>query len=216
MMFNLGSTRIRGTPRSGILSRTRSPPGRAEVHASIGAHARLGQFFLDAQELIVLDKPLRSTRCSCLDLASTEPNGEVSYEGILGLSRAMRHHHTPTRGDGQLRGLNRFCDGADLVHLEQQRVAELLLTCHAHALGIGDQQVVAHDLRLRPNHCLELGIGFKVVLIEGVFDGDERVFLEPPLVVSNEFICLFFHTWSTPFRVLEVQIVGVGLFAVEL
>ena len=33
--------------------------------------------------------------CVCVYLAGTEPHHQVGYEGVLGLSRAMTHHHPP-------------------------------------------------------------------------------------------------------------------------
>lgn len=42
--------------------------------------------------------------------------------------------------------LNRFCDGANLVDLEQQGIACLLFNGCLHPLGIGAQQVIANHL----------------------------------------------------------------------
>ena len=42
--------------------------------------------------------------------------------------------------------LDGFCDGSDLVDLQEQRVASLLVNGHLDTLGVGDSQVVADNL----------------------------------------------------------------------
>lgn len=60
-------------------------------------------------------------------------------------------------------------DGADLVDLQQQAVASLLLTGLLDALGVGDGQIVSHHLDI---HCpRELSPVLPVILIERILDG---------------------------------------------
>ncbi len=42
--------------------------------------------------------------------------------------------------------LDGFCDCSDLVDLQEQGVASLLVNGHLDTLGVGDGQVVANDL----------------------------------------------------------------------
>lgn len=66
--------------------------------------------------------------------------------------------------------LDGFCDRADLIDLEQQTVAGLLLHCPLDALGVGHRQVIAHYLDADVG--CELGPSCPVVLVKWVFNGD--------------------------------------------
>jgi hypothetical protein len=76
---------------------------------------------------------------------------------------------------GELCGLDRLRYGADLVDLKKEAIACLLLDCRLDTYRIGDRQIIANDLdaalfgEMRP--------GFPVILVEGILDGDNGVFL---------------------------------------
>ncbi len=62
--------------------------------------------------------------------------------------------------------LNRFCDGANLVDLEQQGIARLLLNGCLHPFWVGAQQVITNYL-----HQKTAGVPVKISKIEiAVFD----------------------------------------------
>jgi hypothetical protein len=50
---------------------------------------------LNAEESVVLGNTLTSGRSTSLDLANTESDSEVSNDGVLSLSTAVRDHDTP-------------------------------------------------------------------------------------------------------------------------
>ncbi|KAI3494687.1 hypothetical protein L1887_40503 [Cichorium endivia] len=87
---------------------------------------------------------------------------------------------------GELRRLDRLGDGADLVDLEQQTVARLLLDGRLDAQGVGDRKVVADDgdagvgAQVRPR--------LPVVLVEGVLDRGDRVLLDKAEVDVGELL----------------------------
>ncbi len=142
----------------------RRPP---EVLAGIlGLGAEL---LLDAEQLVVLGQPLRPARGAGFDLAGAESNDEVGNEAILRLSRSVRHHGSPalrekvahvvvldevklhrelTVGLAEVVGGDGLGDGADLVHLEEQAVAGLLVDGGLDPLGVGDGEIVTDDLNV--------------------------------------------------------------------
>lgn len=66
--------------------------------------------------------------------------------------------------------LNTFGDGTDLVDFEEEGVARFLFNGGLNTLGVGDQEIVTDDLDRDVGG--EFGVGVPVVLVEGVFDGD--------------------------------------------
>mmetsp|Transcript_1198 Transcript_1198/g.1952 ORF Transcript_1198/g.1952 Transcript_1198/m.1952 type:complete len:200 (+) Transcript_1198:729-1328(+) len=89
----------------------------------------------------------------------------------------MGRHHTPTVLLGQLHCIDRLGDGTNLVHFEEKGIACLLLGRLVDAADIGDQQIISNHLDVLANRCRELRIASPVILIEGVFDGHDRVLL---------------------------------------
>jgi len=86
-------------------------------------------------------------------------------------------HDVPVVAHRHVAGLDALGDCADLVDLEQQRVAHLLLQRHVDALDVGDQQVVTHNLAGVRDDFGQFGLGFEVVLVEWVLDGDHVLVL---------------------------------------
>lgn len=66
--------------------------------------------------------------------------------------------------------LDRFSHRADLVDLQQQAVAGLLLNCLGNPLRVGDCEVIPHDLDVDPRE--EGGPGLPVILVKRVLNGD--------------------------------------------
>ena len=181
--------------------------GVAEVGAGVlGVSSEL---LLDAEELVVLGEPLGATGSAGLDLSGGESDDEIGDEGVLGLAGAMTHHDAPSVGAGEVAGGDGLGDGADLVDLEEEAVAGLLVHGGLDALGVGDGEIVADELESgRGGH--ELAPVVPVVLVEGVLDGDDGIVLDEGLVESGELVAV------DPLAlvgggVLEVQIVEEGV-----
>ena len=76
---------------------------------------------------------------------------------------------------GHLDGVQGLGQGADLVDLDEDGVGDLVLQTHLQALGVGDEEVVAHQL-----HAVTQSLGqhlpaLDVVLAHAVLHGDDGV-----------------------------------------
>ncbi len=91
----------------------------------------------------------------------------------------MRNHCGVTGALGHFDGGEGFCQRADLVDLDQDRVGDTLLDAFTQNLGVGDEQIVADQLNLLAQRCGQGGPAFPVVFRHGVFDGDDRVLVAP-------------------------------------
>mmetsp|Transcript_46027 Transcript_46027/g.144790 ORF Transcript_46027/g.144790 Transcript_46027/m.144790 type:complete len:536 (-) Transcript_46027:86-1693(-) len=145
------------------------------------------ELLLDAQQLVVLCEPLGPARRTRLDLSRLEADGEVGDEGVLRLAGAVGRHHAPARLLCHVDRLDRLGDGADLVHLEQQRVGRAVLD-RARDLGrVRDREVVADDLHVLPVLCNHLGPVLPIVLVKTILDGDDGEVLDEAAVELHQF-----------------------------
>ena len=72
---------------------------------------------------------------------------------VLALAGAVGRDHGPAGALAHVHGGDRLGQGADLVDLAQQRVADLLLDGSLDALDVGHQQVIAHELHRVSRSC---------------------------------------------------------------
>lgn len=75
----------------------------------------------------------------------------------------MRDHGAPTILLSQQVSINGLCNRANLVHLQQETVAGLLLDSCSNALGVGHSQVITHNLDVGAGG--HLGPVFPVILM---------------------------------------------------
>ena len=94
------------------------------------------------------------------------------------MSSPVRHHSAPALGLGHVVSLDGLSHAADLVNLEQEPVAGLLLDSGGDPLGIGDQEIISHDLDLCAGG--QLCVSLPVILVKGVLNTDDRVVLDKP------------------------------------
>ncbi len=144
-----------------------------------GLHARIlgdvAQFLFDAEQLVVLGHAIRAARRAGLDLAGVEGHGDVGDGRVFGLAGAVRNDGGVAGAVGHLDGVQRLGQGADLVDLDEDGVADMLLNAGGQTLDVGDEQVVADQL-----HAVADGLGqhrpaFPVRLGHAVFEGDDRI-----------------------------------------
>eukprot|EP00754_Rhynchopus_humris_P045974 Rhum_TRINITY_DN5459_c0_g1::Rhum_TRINITY_DN5459_c0_g1_i1::g.17314::m.17314 len=147
-----------------------------------------GQLLLNAQELVVLGGTLATARRAGLDLTRAQTDNEVRNVRVLGLTRPVRHHDGPAVLPAHLRRVDRLRDRADLVDLEQERVARVALDRLRDALHVRHRQVVADHLGRALQLLRQDGPRLPVVLTERVLDRDERVLLRPALVRLRELL----------------------------
>ena len=86
----------------------------------------------------------------------------------------MRHHRRVAVRLGQPHGFDRLGERPDLIHLDQDRVADAALDPLLQPLRIGDEEVVADQLNAITELLCQLRPGVPVVLGEPVLDRDDR------------------------------------------
>src|SRR5690606_14255539 len=125
---------------------------------------------LDAQELVVLGDAVGAAGAASLDLAHAGGDREVSDEGVLGLAGPVRDHRMVPRAPGGVDRLERFGKGTDLVHLDEDGIADAALDPLAEANGVGDEEVVADEQDVVADRIGERLPAVPVVLVESVLD----------------------------------------------
>merc|ERR1712050_442955 len=85
----------------------------------------VAKLLLDPHELVVLGIAIRSAWCSGLDLASAQRHSQICDGRVFRIPRAVGAHHTPIALLAELHRVDGFGKAANLVHLEQQRIADL-------------------------------------------------------------------------------------------
>src|SRR5699024_5790018 len=116
--------------------------------ARTGVYRSGVEFIFDAQELVVLVHALAAGRGTGLDLAGVHGDGQVSNRRVLGFPTAVGDHRREARALGEADRVEGLAEGTDLVDLHEQGVGRLLLDPTGETLGVGDEQVVPHDLHL--------------------------------------------------------------------
>ena len=99
------------------------------------------------------------------------------------------------RGDGGVAGLVGHLDGlqglghgADLVELDEDGVAAAQLDALAQPLGVGHEQVVAHQLDLAAQLLGHALPAFPVLLVQAVLDGGDGVLLHQGRPVGDQLV----------------------------
>src|SRR5262245_56336528 len=146
--------------------------GGPEVAAVAGD---AGQVVFDTQELVVLRHPVRPARRSRLDLARVCRHRDVRDRHILGLATAVADDGRQPVALGQLNGVQRFAERADLVHLDENAVPGLLVDASLQPLDIGNEQVVANQLDLAAQLDRQLSPAVPVVLRQAILNRADRV-----------------------------------------
>ncbi len=67
-----------------------------------GIDGLVSKLLFNAEELVVLGKPLRATGSSRLDLPRAKTNNEIGNERVFGFSGAVRDHDSPLVRKGQV------------------------------------------------------------------------------------------------------------------
>ena len=110
---------------------------------------------------------------------------------------------------GGLDGLERLGERTDLVDLDQNRVGSAQFDALLEALGVGNEQVVAHQLHLVADATGQLDPAIPVLLGHAVLDGDNGVGVDELLPVID-------HLGARVLNTLALELVHTGLGVVEL
>ena len=100
----------------------------------------------------------------------------------------MRDHGSPSLSLGHVVSLDSLSHAANLVDLQQQTIAGLLLNSSGDSLGVGDQQIVSHNLDAGAGG--QLGITFPVILVKGILNTQNRVVTDKSCNSSIEALVL--------------------------
>merc|ERR1712127_462529 len=131
------------------------------------------QLLLDAHELVVVRIAIGATWRAGLDLTGAQSHGKVCDRRVLRLTGAVGAHHAPVTLFAELDGINGFRHASDLVHLQQQSIACLVIDGLLNTDNIGHRQVITHHLRWDANLLCEVTPCLPVILVEGVLDSDD-------------------------------------------
>ena len=116
------------------------------LHA--GIDGTIAQFFLNAQQLVVLGHAFRTGRSARLDLVGVQRHSQIGNGGIFRLAAAMGYNRRITCLMRHLDGFKRFGQRTNLIQLNQDGIAAAALDAFLQTLGIGDEQIIPHELYL--------------------------------------------------------------------
>ena len=122
----------------------------------------------------------------------------------------MRAHHSPASALGHANSLNRLGDCTNLIDLQEKGVAELVVNGLLNTAGIGDEEIITDNLDLLTKLRSDLLPALKVILLEGILDGDDGV-LGNELLVDVKELVLRDHLGAVVVGLLEVEVVELVL-----
>src|SRR5579872_4897351 len=138
-------------------------------------HGPCAELLLDPQQMVVLRDAIRPCGGARLDLPRAERHGQIGDRRVLGLAGAVRHHGGVAVRLRQPHGVDRLGEGADLVHLHEDRVRDAFVYAALEPVRVRHEHVVADELHA-PAQQGRLGAPrLPVVLGGAVLDRDDRV-----------------------------------------
>src|SRR5690554_1468459 len=177
--------------------KTQAPSlAKAAKNVDSGIIGDLVELFFDAQKLVIFGDSIRARQASGLDLTGTGGDRKAGDEGIFGLAGAMADYAGIAGARRQIDGIERLGDRADLVDLDENGVGDALVNAAPKALGIGDKEVVAHKLNRVAKHLGQRAPALPVILIQAVFDADNRVLLDQLNIEGDELRGAKFATFA--------------------
>src|SRR5439155_39870 len=111
---------------------------------------RLAELLLDPEQLVVLGDALAAGWSARLDLPGIRRHREVGDRRVFGLSRAVRDDARIAVLARETDRLERLRERADLVHLHEDRVGDVLVDAALQPLPIRHEHVVADELHAVP------------------------------------------------------------------
>ena len=83
----------------------------------VAIHGEVAQFFLDAEQLVVLGHTVGAAQRTGLDLAAVGGHGDVGDGGVLSLTRTVAGDGGVAVTVGHVNGVQSLAQRTDLVHL---------------------------------------------------------------------------------------------------
>src|SRR5207244_7184743 len=126
-------------------------------------------------QLVVFRQPVGARQGAGLDLAGIGGDREIGDRRILGFAGAVRENHTVPGAYRDLDGVERLAQRADLVDLDEQRVADTAGDALLEARGVRYKHIVADKLDLLPELAGQQFPTCPVVFRHAVLDRQDRV-----------------------------------------
>src|SRR5271168_1579982 len=137
------------------------------------------QGFFDAEELVVFGDAVGAGGGAGFDLAGAHGDYEIGEEGVFGFAAAVGDDGGVIGFAGHFDGFDGFADGADLIELDEDGVADAFGDAAGENFRIGDEDVVAYQLNFLAEVAGDDFPAVPIVFGEAVFDGDDGVFGGP-------------------------------------
>src|SRR5690606_10703313 len=139
----------------------------------------ISQLFLDAQQLVVFSHAIGTRERASLDLHGVGCHSNVGNGGVFRFAGTVRNDSRVAGAFSHFNGSESFCQGADLVNLDENGVGDPLLNALLEDLGVRNEQVIADQLHLAPQLFGKQLPAFPVVLGHTVFNGDDGILVAP-------------------------------------
>ena len=133
-------------------------------------HRAGSEFFFDAEKLVVLGDAIGAADGAGLDLAYAGGDCKIGDEGVFALAGTVRHDRGVTVPTAEFNRLERLGQGADLVHLDENRIGNTLLNTLAEEIDIGDEEIVTDELNFVPQARGQFFPTGPIVLRASIFD----------------------------------------------
>src|SRR4030095_15223560 len=154
------------------------PSGGPDWHLANGRPTGIlrcaAKLLFNPQQLVVLGHTIAATRGTGLDLTGRRPDGEIGDRGVLGLPGTVGNDCSVPRSARYCDRVQRFRNGADLIELHKQRIADVIGDASLQDLRIGDEHIVAHQLYPIAERRRQRLPPFPVALSPPVFDRDNE------------------------------------------
>lgn len=111
----------------------------------------MAEFILNAEQLVVFRDAVGARRRACFDLAGVGGDGDVGDRAVFRFAGAVRDDSRVAGAFRHFDGVKRFGERADLVHFDQNRVADAFFNAFGQFFRVRDEQVVADKLHFLPS-----------------------------------------------------------------
>ena len=158
------------------------------VCAEAGIYSAVTKLLLNAEKLIVLCNTLTAAGCACLYLAGIESNSKVCNSCVGSFTRTVRSNSCVACLVSHFDSFKSLRNRADLIELDEDRVSAAKLDTLFKTLGVCNEQVVAYKLDLVSKLLCKLLPALPVLFIESVLNGDNGIFFNKLLPVSDKLL----------------------------
>ena len=100
----------------------------------------------------------------------------------------MRHDGGPPGTLGHFDRCQGLGQRTDLVQLDEDAVRSPKLDAPLKAIDVGDQQVIAHDLKPMAQTILHQDPGVPVIFVQSILNGDDGILVDPILVIVDHLL----------------------------